>query len=173
MNNNIDEDLIFNGPLESGIRVLCILAIDLESKFDLQQLISFDYLLIHSGDFNDAPKSLHPSNRQRNGELLIRRPLVEHGLKMMEHKKLIKKITLETGFYYQGTELACAFLESLTNEYVKMLYQRADWAVNEFKKHGYAFLSEVFDTSFKRWSSEFQTEKLNLINRTVGMNHGN
>ena len=45
----------FNSPLECGLRTLTLLAASQPSACDLQRLIFYDYLLIHSGDVPGGP----------------------------------------------------------------------------------------------------------------------
>ncbi len=155
-------DHIFNSALETGLRSVCILAADNSMKYDLQQLIAFDHLVVHTGDINDAPPSLHPNVHKRNGELLVRRSLVERGLLLMESKKLVKKIVSIDGFYYSTTELAIVFIESLTNDYNSELYKRSCWAVKKYKDSGDCFFVEIFNTAFDRWTNEFQLAEISM-----------
>lgn len=69
----------FNSPLETGLRSVAILAEACPDEFDLQRLLYLDYLVVHSSDA-DGPTSLHPNTPLRNGELLVRRGLIERGL---------------------------------------------------------------------------------------------
>ena len=164
MSRSLHADYIFNSALETGIRSACVLVADQSMKYDLQQLLAFDHLVVHTGDVNNAPPSLHPNVLQRNGELLVRRPLVEHGLLLMEHKKLVEKIITNDGFYYRSTDLASVFIESLTNNYIKELCSRALWAVTMYKDFGDNFFSEVFNTAFDRWRNEFQIAEISIGN---------
>jgi ABC-three component (ABC-3C) system Middle Component 2 len=152
----------FNSPLETGLRSVCVLAAGYSMRFDLQQLLAFDHLVVHSGDMENAPPSLHPKVSHRNGELLVRRPLVERGLLLMESKNLVEKVLADSGFYYTATEFAPIFIESLTNEYMVNLYSRADWAVKTYQTYGSQVFREVFDTAFDRWTTEFQFTHLSL-----------
>jgi hypothetical protein len=131
-------------------------------QYDLQQLLAFDHLVVHTGDMVDAPTSLHPNVLQRNGELLIRRSLVERGLLLMESKKLVEKIVSTDGFYYSATELAVIFIESLSNDYVSELYKRSQWAVSKYKNFGDYFFAEIFNTAFDRWTQEFQIAEISV-----------
>ena len=79
----------FNTPIESGLRSLIILAEGAPWFYDLQRLVYYDYLLVHSGDVLNGPQSLHPSLPHRSGEILVRRMIVESGLNLMFSKKLI------------------------------------------------------------------------------------
>lgn len=162
MINSAQPSHIFNSALETGIRSVCILAADDSMKYDLQQLLAFDHLVVHTGDMNDAPSSLHPNVLQRNGELLIRRQLVERGLLLMESKKLVIKNISKNGFYYSATELAVVFIDSLTNDYISKLYARSQWAVAKYKNIGDHFFAEIFNTAFDRWTHEFQVAEISI-----------
>lgn len=162
MNKNLHSDYIFNNALETGVRAVCILVVNLSNKFDLQQLLALDHIVVHTGDVENAPSSLHPNIVQRSGELLVRRPLVENGLALMESKRLIEKVITPDGFYYCATELAYAFIESLTNEYIKALVQRAKWAVTMYKDYGDRLFSEIFNSAFDRWRDEFQMAEMSI-----------
>lgn len=161
-NKPLHSDYIFNSALETGIRTVCILIVNLSNKFDLQQLLAFDHIVVHTGDVENAPPSLHPNVLQRSGELLVRRPLVEDGLILMENKRLIEKIVTNDGFYYCATELACVFIESLTNKYVEELNERAQWVVTMYNDSGESLFSEVFNSAFDRWKNEFQRAEMSV-----------
>ncbi|MFO1080284.1 MAG: ABC-three component system middle component 2 [Reyranellaceae bacterium] len=40
----------FNGPLEAGVRAVSVLGAAYPRAFDLQRLVAFDYLLVHTAD---------------------------------------------------------------------------------------------------------------------------
>jgi hypothetical protein len=160
--DTLHSDYIFNSAIETGVRALCILVIDLSNKFDIQQLLALDHIVVHSGDIKNAPPSLHPNILQRSGELLVRRPLVENGLSLMESKRLVEKVIISEGFYYRATELASVFIESLTNEYIKELNKRAEWAVKMYTDYGEKLFSEIFNSAFDRWREEFQVAEMSI-----------
>ena len=162
MSETLHSDFIFNSALETGVRSICILVADLSNKFDIQQLLALDYIVVHTGDIENAPPSLHPNILQRSGELLVRRPLIENGLVLMESKRLVQKVITPDGFYYSATELASVFIESLTNEYIKELSQRALWAVRMYNDYGDRLFSEIFKSAFDRWRNEFQTAEMSI-----------
>jgi hypothetical protein len=66
---------LFNTPLECGFRLAIILDA-VSGEPDLQRLVSYDYLLVHSGDVEGGPASLHPAVPFRGTELLVKRELV-------------------------------------------------------------------------------------------------
>lgn len=162
MSETLHSDFIFNSALETGVRSICILVADLSNKFDIQQLLALDHIVVHTGDIENAPPSLHPNILQRSGELLVRRPLIENGLVLMESKRLVQKVITPDGFYYCATELASVFIDSLTNEYIKELSQRAQWAVTMYNDYGDMLFSEIFNSAFDRWRNEFQIAEMSI-----------
>jgi hypothetical protein len=72
----------FNGVLEAGIRAVTMLGASFPRKYDLQRLVAYDYLLVHTADVG-GPDSLHPTTPLQSAALLVRRPLVEQGLLLM------------------------------------------------------------------------------------------
>jgi hypothetical protein len=162
MSETLHSDFIFNSALETGVRSLCILVVDLSNQFDLQQLLALDHIVVHTGDIQNAPPSLHPNILQRSGELLVRRPLVQNGLVLMESKRLVQKVITPDGFFYCATELASVFIENLTNEYIKELSQRAEWAVTMYNDYGDRLFSEIFNSAFDRWRNEFQIAEMSI-----------
>ncbi|HWW59133.1 MAG TPA: ABC-three component system middle component 2 [Sphingopyxis sp.] len=153
---------VFNSAFETGIRALCALSAGHPNEYDLQQLLAFDHVIVHSGDMPSGPPSLHPNVKQRNGELLVRRPIVLMGLALMESKSLIVTRPKKGHICYASTDLAPVFLESLENSYLHMLKVRATWAVTVLEEWGDRSFFGVFNAAFDRWSSEFQIADISL-----------
>src|SRR4051812_492468 len=99
----------FNTPIETGMRLLFVLEQAGGRSFDLQRLVSYDYLLVHSGDVEGGPVSLHPAVPFRGGELLVKRELVRAGLDAMFAKELLEKKFEPTGICYRASALTGAF----------------------------------------------------------------
>lgn len=154
----------FNSPLETGLRSICILESKIDLDFDLQHMLAFDHLVVHSGDVSDGPTSLHIESQSRNGELLVRRPIVESGLLLMESKGLVSRIFKDDGIRYAATDFSVTFLNSLTSKYIKELRERALWAVNLFHSIEGDFFAEIFNVAFDRWTTEFQLSEIALVN---------
>ena len=55
---------IFNTPLECGLRCAALLLAAYPAPCDLQRLVQYEYLLVHSGDVPQGPPSLHPDGCQ-------------------------------------------------------------------------------------------------------------
>ena len=149
----------FNSALETGLRSLAILAEACPDSFDLQRLLYFDYLVVHSSDA-DGPASLHPSTPLRNGELLVRRGLIERGLLLLIGRGLIERNASGSGISYVAAEAAGPFLECLTSPYSRMLRERASWAMETFGPYDDDKIKNYFDTRFERWTREFQAVQL-------------
>ena len=145
----------FNTPFEAGIRSVAILASAFPLELDLQRLVVFDYLTVHSGDA-DGPQSLHPPLPLRSGELLVRRGLIERGLLLMQSRNLTARRLLTTGIYYRATEEAESFLSSLSSNYLQQLRLRADWATSAFAALSPDAFAEKTSALLKRWNTEFE-----------------
>jgi hypothetical protein len=145
----------FNSPIETGVRALILLAESYPAQLDLQRLLEFDYILVHTKDV-DGPPSIHPALPLRSGELLVRRQLIERGLMLMMSRGLISSHATPNGFMYQAEDNAGPFLDALTAEYLDDLKDRAVWVVDRFSETSdhdiRALLSQVYD----QWSREFQ-----------------
>ncbi|MCE0451400.1 ABC-three component system middle component 2 [Brevibacillus sp. AF8] len=74
----------FNSPFEVGLRTLIILAVNSPISLDLQRLIYYDYLILHSKDVGveNCPPSLHPDIPNRSGGLIVRRKAMQLGLEL-------------------------------------------------------------------------------------------
>lgn len=153
---------LFNGAFETGLRALCALSAGHPHEYDIQQILAFDHIIVHSGDIPGGPPSIHPQVQQRNGELLIRRPLIQTGLALMETKGLVVTRAFKGQIVYASTEFAPVFLSSLENPYLHKLIERAEWAVSVFGDLGPRSFLDVFNAAFDRWSTEFQISDISL-----------
>ncbi len=145
----------FNSALETGLRSVAILAEACPDEFDLQRLLYFDYLVVHSSDA-DGPASLHPNTPLRNGELLVRRGIIEPGLLLYIGRSLVERRARETGIVYSASDSAGPFLECLESAYTRALRERAAWAIGTFGPLDDDELKSYFDARFERWTREFQ-----------------
>lgn len=149
---------LFNSPIEIGLRSLVILSKVFPSDFSIQQLIAFDYLLVHSDDLPDGPAGLHPKTPQRTGEYLIRRKTLQEGLLLYMSRGLICQEYRQDGVRYAATELSGGFLDSLTSEYINDLQNVADWVIENFSTIPELELDKLMHEHLDKWSTEFVTE---------------
>ncbi len=151
----------FNGPLEAGVRAVAVLGAAYPRAFDLQRLIAFDYLLVHTGDIG-GPDSLHPPAPLQSAELLVRRKLVEQALLLMMTRDLVEREAHPDGLRYRAGENAAPFLEALQSDYLKALKQRAAWLVHALADRSEAKFRAVMRRFFDRWVEEFQAAERSL-----------
>jgi hypothetical protein len=160
----IKQDLVapypdpFNSPIECGLRGLVLLLAASPDGLDLQRLVQYDYLLVHSGDVDGGPKSIHPAVRFRSGELLVRRQLVENGLALLHVRALIEKRHSAKGIYYFASESAGPFLDQLGASYTQELKARARWVLESFSEYSDLMLSKFMRANWDRWGSEFSND---------------
>lgn len=151
---------VFNTPLETGLRSVALLLAAYPETCDLQRLVQYDYLLVHSGDVDGGPPSIHPATPNRSGELLVRRSLVEQGLNFMIKKKVIAQTFTGHGIGYRADDYAPVFLDSLTSDYTRKLRERADWVIKTFQQVPDIELSEFMRSRWTLWGAEFVQESL-------------
>jgi hypothetical protein len=145
----------FNSALETGIRTLAILVASYPRAHDLGRLVQYDYLAVHSADAN-GPPSLHPPLPLRSGELLVRRGLIESGLRLMISRSLIRRQVNPEGLLYVADDAAGAFLDNLQADYIVQLRDRAEWVTSTFDELNANDLDAVVKRLFEAWTTEFQ-----------------
>ena len=164
MTHERDRNRPFNSALETGLRSVSLLVAAYPRSFDLQRLVTFDHLVVHTGDVG-GPTSLHAAVPMRTAELLVRRGLVERGLLLMVSKGLADRRAEETGIVYGAGEFAETFLSSLTSYYIRTLTERAEWVVQEFGDLTEADLKTRVGEYFEQWIEQFQAPQKSV---TVG-----
>lgn len=151
----------FNSPLEAGIRALSVLAPAFPRAFDVQRLVAFDHLVVHSGDIG-GPDSLHPQLPHRSAELLVRRSIVERGLHLMMHRGLVERQIGAAGICYRAAEFAEMFLASLAAPYTAALRDRGAWVAETYGDTPDETLRQAMNSIFGQWIQEFQAVQRSL-----------
>jgi hypothetical protein len=150
----------FNGPLELGLRALCVLTTAFPDEYALQRLVIFDYLLVHSDDIEGGPEGLHPQTPHRGGEILVRRGLLQAGLTLYESRGLIELAYKDGGIFFAATDKSADYLDTLSTEYLKGLRERADWVVHNFGLLDDAELETMVRERIGMWGAEFLMESV-------------
>lgn len=145
----------FNSALETGVRALAILIACYPKTHDLGRLVQYDYLTVHSADA-DGPPSLHPPLPLRSGELLVRRGLIESGLRLMMSRSLVRRELHVQGFLYGAEDSAASFLDNIKSSYVSDLRNRASWVAATFDALSVSELDAIVKRLFEAWTTEFQ-----------------
>ena len=149
---------VFNTPLECGLRCVALLLEAYPKRCDVQRLVQFEYLVVHSGDVEGAPPSLHPAGPHRAGELLVRRALVERGLMFMLSRRLVCRELSAQGIGYFAGDEALPLFESLSSDYARGLRDRARWVVSHFGDQSEGALAEFMRSNWTHWGAEFERE---------------
>ena len=146
----------FNSPIETGMRALILLAESYPEQLDLQRILEFDYIMVHTSDV-DGPPSIHPALPLRSGELLVRRQLIERGLMLLISRGLISRHATPNGFMYQAEDDAGPFIDALSAEYLDDLKNRAVWVVDRFREMSDHDIRVMLTSVYDQWTREFQT----------------
>lgn len=146
---------VFNSPVELGLRSLCVLVELDPDRHDLQRLVLLDYLLVHSGDVDGGPQSLHPAVPQRGAEVLVRRAVLQPGLALYAARGLVSTAMDSNGFSYGATDRGGCFLDTIRSTYVEALRRRASWIAASFGKMETREISRYVNTELDRWGGQF------------------
>lgn len=150
---------LFSTPLELGLRALIVLEAIRPATADLQRLVAYDYLLVHSGDAG-GPESVHPSTPHRSAEILVKRDVLRAGLQLLLSRELVGLEMSPGGVRYGATDLASPFLGYFDGEYVVRLRQRAAWLRERFAHLEDQALQAMMNENLDRWGGEFASESL-------------
>lgn len=150
----------FNGPVEVGLRSLFVLTAAYPSLYSLQQLVVFDYLLIHSDDIPGGPTGLHPKTPHRGGEILVRRGVLQEGLLLYQSRGLIDRIYQDGGVFFSANEQSAGFLDALSSDYVLGLRDRATWVVDSFGLISDSELDSMVRGRIGEWGAEFEMQSV-------------
>lgn len=153
---------LFNGPVEIGMRVALILANAYPYRLDLHRLVILDYMVVHSGDIQDGPPSLHPPTPLRSGEVAVRRELLEDGLHLLALKGLVERHFDASGITYCAQSNVTTFVDALSTQYAQSVRERAEWAVERLQGLTDSEVKKLFDQSIGRWKTEFVIEPQQL-----------
>src|SRR5271165_3276575 len=148
---------IFNTPFETGLRSVVILTAGYPDALGLSRLVIFDHLVVHSEDVG-GPPSMHPKDRSRAAEILVRRRLVDSGLALMQTRGLIARILTAEGFRYRAGEEAGSFVDMLASTYMNALKERAIWLIEHIHPLSDEDLSELVQHRMDEWEPEFLSQ---------------
>ncbi|WP_037120035.1 ABC-three component system middle component 2 [Rhodococcus erythropolis] len=146
-----------NSPLELGVRSLILLTAAFPRALGLDRLVLMDYCLLHSADLG-GPLSVLPAVPTRNGELGIKRSVLEHGVHVMSRAGLIDLVTAADGVSYRASEEAGPFLRLVDSPLVGELNEVADWLISEFVDLPTDEVRHRIRMISQRWTEEFTWE---------------
>jgi hypothetical protein len=117
---------VFNTPLEAGLRALFLLVSSGRRALDIDRIMHFDYILVHTTDFG-GPPSLHPPSPSRGSQAIVRRALLQDGLELMRSRELIERKYAATGIRYRATDVGRHVANQFSSGYGTDLLNRAAW----------------------------------------------
>ena len=149
----------FNSPLETGLRLLFVFNNTNKRFLDIQRLVYYNYLLIHSSDIPEAPfESLHPEMPNRSCEILIGRKIIQKGINLLLSKGLICVHYEKSGVRYNSNENTSLFMGYLSSKYSKELEKRAKWVCEKYDSMSDHKLNEFMQNNLGTWGAEFSRE---------------
>lgn len=143
-----------NSPVETGVRVLMVLASAFPEHLDLNQLVLLDHGLLHSADLG-GPPSLHPPVPIRASALGVRREAIEFGLDVLIRSDLAHAGFGPHGIEYWAGERADGFIGLLDTTYAAALQERAVWVVTRYGALNDAELRHELNAAAGHWAEEF------------------
>lgn len=150
---------VFNTSVEIGVRILVILN-ESRKALDLQQLIYYDFLVLHYGDVSTEHTSLHPSNPLHSTEFIVKRKVIQEAIKLVARKGLLSVIYSNTGILYQANDNTSKFLEYFESSYFIKLRHFANLVASRFENYSEVELRKYFMDNFEQWKGEFEKEAL-------------
>lgn len=157
--NNQNE--IFNSPLEIGLRLLFIIS-ESTRPLDLQRLVHYNYLLLHSSDVSDGPSSIHPTLPLRACGILINSNVVKQSLNLLVMKDLVSVVySKDKGIEYQKNAKTLEFIEYFQSDYSRLLKERAKWLSVRFDKLTSGQVADLINVNIGKWGSEFSPVQIN------------
>lgn len=144
---------VFNTEYELGLRMVYLLVALGPGGADLQKLVLLDYAVVYSGDL-DGPPSLHTPVPFRGTEMLVRRQLIENGLRLMSTRGLVSARLGEAGVLFVPGPFAHSFVGSANSPYFRQLETRCAWASKRFEAENSVELTGLFHEWGHRWGAE-------------------
>lgn len=146
---------LLNSPFEVGVRVVALLVSLYPARADVTRLVLLDHVVLHSGDFSSLA-SLHPEIPGRVGQLGVKRQLVQQAVLLMGVRGLVVRELSEKGIFYQASDDASPFLNSISAPYLLRLRERCAWAAGEFGGLDEESIRTRLGAVFGRWAEEFE-----------------
>ncbi len=156
----------FNSPMEVALRMLLLINQNGGNGLNKERLAIYDYFVLNSGDFPNAPSSLHPALPNRSLQLYIKREVIDKALNILIAKELAKLCFTPKGIYFKASEITSTVINMLESEYFKELQIRIEWVVNTFSFYSDSELDLYVSDNGYKWKSEFsessEIPKLNI-----------
>lgn len=116
-----------NTPLEFGLRALIVLSKLSSEGTDIERLLTYDYILTNSGEFNSKLPSIHVETPYKYSKLLVKRDTLKDGLNLLIKYGLITLDYSEEGIIYKKNKYTQKFLDNINSIYKDRLEVVAEW----------------------------------------------
>ncbi|MGX1377105.1 hypothetical protein RKD56_004223 [Priestia megaterium] len=156
----MSKNLLINSSLEAGLRVLIILDSIFPDSIDIDRLVIYDYLIIHTKDVKVGKESLHPPTPHRLGELFVRRELLQEGISLMESRELLQIEYTSNGIMFKASLLTGPFIKYFESQYSHSLRQNALFIQKIFKDLSYSDLKKYVIKNLDSWGGEFTKQSI-------------
>jgi len=148
------EEVIFNGRIELALRTLYLLKHS-NKDLDLQRILYYNYLMVHSSDISGGPISLHPDLPNRSCEIIVLREKFKEAIQMLISKEIIGVKYKKKGVYYTKNEKTLNFLNYFESDYSKNIDKIAKWTCDYFGKEKDVKISQFINNNLSKWGEEF------------------
>lgn len=150
---------VYNTAIEVGIRALIIIK-QFSEPLDTQQLIFYDYLLLHLGDVDEKYESLHPDNPFHATELFVRRRVIQQSIVLLANKGLIDCDYSSNGLRYKANEISDLFLGYFDSDYFRKLQTNAGILHDRFQNMDIAMINDYIKENVSEWKGNLEFESL-------------
>ena len=147
---------LFNSDLEAGLRAVIILNAFLPRSLDLNDMALYDYFVVHTHDVG-GPESVHPEISSRSGEYIVRRRVIEGGLKLMHRVHLVKIKSSNVGVTFESADEASALLDLMCTPYNEKLKKCARWLAQQSNDSPSGSFENHLRSKIGRWELQFNS----------------
>lgn len=148
---------LFSSPLEASLRAAFLLNAIAPKQVDLQRIVFYDYLLVHSGDITGGPSSLQPDLPYRGSEWLARKQIFDEGLGLLVARELANKYFNNNGICFSASPLTNTFLKYFKSEYAGELAKRSIWIREQFQFMSNEELEKFMLGHLSQWGAEYSS----------------
>ena len=148
----------FNSPVDVGLRLLTVLSTCYPAAYSMDRLVAFDYFVVHTDDLPGGAPSLHPPTPYRSGEIVVRRELIQRGLRLLESRGLTNVVYKTDGIAFRASDRAGAFLDALGAPYTRSLRDAASWVVQTYGESSIDSLQAQIAGGLDEWGAEFEMD---------------
>jgi len=148
---------LFNSPLEVALRLIFILN-GSSRPLDVDRLVNYNYLLVHSSDIPDSPKSIHADLPRRSSEMPVNEVMVKKALSLLIAKGLVSINYSKTGFEYKKNPNTALFADYFGSSYSKQLRERTEWLCSKFDKSDDKELADIMKQYTGKWGNELRLQ---------------